>query len=125
MRTNPNGLVQKGEPALVPDGNYPARLVEVFPFANAHGERMGFRFEIDGGLYAGVTVMASAARRESPMGRLAEILRELLGREPTAEELRGGIDQGETIDAGCRIVTREERNRAGLRYSAVVKVMRT
>lgn len=124
MRTNRNGLVRAEAPTLVPDGNYPGRLVEVFPFTNTHGGRMGFRFEIDGGPYAGAMLMASAACSESPMSRLAEILRELLGREPTVEELRHGPAE-DHMGTRCRIVTREDQNRAGVRYSAVAKVMRT
>jgi hypothetical protein len=123
MRTNPDGLVQPEGPNLVPDGEYRARLVAVAPFANAHGERMGFSYKIIGGPHAGVILIQSAARSESPKGKLAAILIDLLGREPTLEELINGPGS-EHIGLGCRIIVAEGRSRSGTRYSAVQQVRR-
>jgi hypothetical protein len=109
--------------SVVPDGEYRARLVAVAPFSNAHGERMGFSFEIDSGPHSGIVLMQSAARSSSPVGRLAALLRDLLGREPTPAELRDGPGL-EQIGLTCRIIAREGRRRSGTKYSAVERVMR-
>ena len=109
---------------LVPDGAYPARLVDVFAFSNTHGDRLGFSYRIEGGPQDGAVLMQSAARSASPHGRLAEILRELLGREPTNAELVGGIER-DRLGLACRIVIREDRNRAGSRFSTVESAKRT
>jgi hypothetical protein len=109
---------------MVPDGEYLARFIAVAPFSNAHGDRLGFSFEIDSGPYAGVVLMQSAALNPSPAGRLAALLRDLLGREPTPADLRDGPGP-EHIGLTCRIIAREGRSRSGTRYSAVERVMRT
>jgi hypothetical protein len=109
--------------AVVPDGKYRARLVAVASFANAHGERMGFSFEIEDGRYAGAVLMQSAARSTSPTGKLVALLRELLGREPTPAELREGPGP-EHIGLTCRIIVAEGRSRSGTRYSAVSRATR-
>lgn len=108
----------------MPDGAYPARLVDVFTFSNAHGDRLGFSYRIEGGPQHGMVLMQSAARSTSPHGRLAEILSELLGREPTEAELLRGIER-DHLGLPCCIVTREDRNRAGAKFSAVESVKRT
>ena len=126
MRTKGNGLVRREAiPAssLVPDGEHPARLAEQFTFANAFGERLGFLYEVEGGPHAGAVLVQSAVRSPSPTGKLAEILRDLVGRDPTPDELLEGIGE-EYLGLPCRVLTREERNRAGKRYSAVQRVSR-
>jgi hypothetical protein len=123
MRTNTDGLVRHKGPKLVPDGEYRARLVAVAPFSNAHGERMGFSYEIAGGPHAGVILVQSAARSESPTGKMAAILLDLLGREPTLDELLNGPGS-EHFGLPCRIIVEEGRSRSGTRYSAVQKVTR-
>lgn len=110
--------------AVIPDGEYRARLVAIAPFSNAHGERLGFSFEITDGTHAGVVLMQSAARSASPSGRLAALLRDLLGRDPTPAELRDGPGLAH-IGLTCRIIAREGRSRSGKRYSAVQQVIRT
>jgi hypothetical protein len=126
MHTNRNGLVRRGGPAApvsVPNGEYPARLVDVVAFTNAHGKRLGFSYEIASGPYAGTVLMQSAAHSTAPQGRLAEILRELLAREPTPDELRHGPGR-DHLGLSCRVVAVGGRNRAGMTYSAVEKVIR-
>jgi len=113
----------KIERAEVPDGEYQARLVAVAPFANAHGERMGFSYEIEGGPHAGVILVQSAARSESPKGKLAAILIDILGREPTLDELLNGPGS-EHIGLTCRIIVEEGRSRSGTKYSAVSRARR-
>jgi len=107
----------------VANGEHSARLVDVFPFANAHGERLGFSYEIQAGPDAGAVLIQSAARSASPTSKVATILRDLLGREPTPDELGAAIGP-ELVGLSCRITAREERNRAGRTYSAVVNVVR-
>jgi hypothetical protein len=126
MRTKGNGLVRAETTpglVLVADGEHVARLVEVFPFANAHGDRLGFAYEIQAGPDAGAVVTQSASRGTSPTGKLAEILRALLGRVPTEAELAQAAGR-QLLGVTCRITTRKERNRAGREYSAVVAVAR-
>jgi hypothetical protein len=126
VRTNRNGLVRPGWPVglvLVPDGEYYARLVDTFAFSNAHGDRRGFSYRIEGGPYDGLVLMQSAARSASPYSRLATILRELLGREPTEDELATGLGR-DCLGLSCRIVAREDRNRAGTPFSTVESVAR-
>ena len=124
MRTKGNGLVQETPTpglALVANGEHAARLLDVFPFTNAHGERLGFTYEIQAGPDAGAVVMQSASRSGSPTGKLADIMRGLLGREPEEGEL-AEFRAIELVGIACRITTHEERNRAGRAYSTVVAV---
>lgn len=102
----------------VVDGLHHARLVGVRRFGNAYGPRIGFHFE----LQTGETVLASAAPSTNPRSRLAELLRGILGREPTEAEL---ADTPETL-AGieCKVLTRTETNRNGKTYSSVITVIR-
>ena len=126
MRTKGNGLVQRIPPptiVLVANGEHLARLVDVFPFSNAHGERLGFAYEIQAGPDAGAILLQSAACSASPTSKLAMIVRDLLGREPTEDELAQGIGR-ELVGVSCRITAREEHNRAGTKYSAVHSVTR-
>jgi hypothetical protein len=109
--------------AVVPDGEYRARLVAVAPFANAHGERMGFSYELASGPHAGAILVQSAARSESPAGKLVAILIDLLGREPTLDELLNGPGS-EHIGLACRIIVAEGRSRSGTKYSAVSRAVR-
>lgn len=123
MRTKRNGLVRREGRILVPDGEYEGRLIDSAPFATARGERMGFSYEIVGGEYAGAILMQSAARSESPTGKLAGLLRELLGREPSSSELRDGPGR-EHIGLACRLNTRQDCTQSGTPFSAVQKVTR-
>ena len=121
MRTKPFLLVQKQASDLVPDGAYPARLVAVRQFGNAYGPRLGFEFELLDGDRAGDLVVASAAPTPSPKGRLAELLRGLLGREPSEHEL---ADPAQTAGMRCRVLIRTESNKSGRTYSNVAAVFR-
>lgn len=120
MRTNPFPFVQK-EPDLVPDGAYPARLATVRQFGNAFGLRIGLDFELLDGELAGTVLTASAAPSASPKGKLADILRGLLGREPTEAEL---LEPVRLTGSRCRVLVRTEANRSGKAYSNVAAVFR-
>jgi hypothetical protein len=98
--------------------------VAVAPFANANGERLGFSYEIADGPFAGSILMQSAACSESPTGKLAALLRDLLGRDPTLAELRNGPGP-EHIGLTCRIIAQEGSTRSGTKFSTVQKVTRT
>lgn len=123
MHSIQNGLVQPEAHILVPAGEYRARLVRVGRFANAHGERLGFSFAIEGGPHAGAVLMQSASCSESPVSKLATLLRDLLGRDPTPAELREGPGL-EQIGMVCRIIAQHGSTRSGSRYSTVQRAMR-
>jgi hypothetical protein len=126
MHTKWNGFVRRElppEPVLVPDGVHPARLVDQYLFSNAFGERVGFVYELTHGAHAGVTVVQSAAFSPAHSSKHASILRDLLGREPTPVELRDGIAHG-LRDAPLKVLTKQECNRSGNRYSRVIAVTR-
>ena len=123
MRTKPDPLVRPPPHVLVPDGEYRARLVAVVPFTNARGARLGLSYRIEDGPHAGTVLGQSAARSASPTGKLAAVLRDLLGREPTVDELRDGPGS-EQIGLACRIIVLEECTRSGSRYSEVQQATR-
>jgi hypothetical protein len=100
---------------LVPEGLYEAALIDVRPFANVHGQRLGLVFEITAGLYRGLELMESAAVTGSPRGKLAEMVRGLGGAEASIEAARN------LIGRHCRIAVRHESNKAGKTYAAVAQ----
>lgn len=105
---------QKGA-ELVPEGLYEAALIDVRPFSNVHGQRLGLVFEITAGLYRGLELMESAAVTGSPRGKLAELVRGLGGADATLEAARN------LIGRHCRIAVRHESNRAGKTYAAIAQ----
>lgn len=102
---------------LVPAGLHEARLVDVRRFGNAHGPRIGFEFE----LACGERLMASAAPSTNSRSKLAELVRGLLGREPSNTELG---DPARVAGWQCKVLVRTESNKAGRQYSHVVTVFR-
>ena len=100
---------------LVPEGLYEAALIDVRPFANPHGQRLGLVFEITAGLYRGLELMESAALTGSPRGKLADMIRGLGGTDGTLEAAR------ELIGRRCRIAVRHETNRTGKTYAAIAQ----
>lgn len=99
----------------VPEGLYEAALIEVRPFANVHGQRLGLVFEIAAGPYSGLELMESAALTGSPRGKLAELVRGMGGADATLEAARS------LIGRPCRIAVRHESNKAGKTYAAVAQ----
>lgn len=100
---------------LVPEGLYEAALIDVRPFANAHGQRLGLVFEITAGLYRGLELMESAALTGSPRGKLAELIRGIGGADVSLTAAR------DLIGRRCRIAVRHENNRAGKTYAAIAQ----
>lgn len=99
----------------IPEGLYEAALIDVRPFNNAHGQRLGLIFEITSGLYRGIELMESAALTGSPRGKLAEMIRGLGGADASLASARG------LIGRRCRIAVRHESNRAGKPYAAIAQ----
>jgi hypothetical protein len=108
-------------PAVVPDGEYRARLVKAERFRTAHGERMRFSYEIESGPHAGAVLDHSAACSESPTGKLAALMRNILDRDPSPEELRDGLGP-QQMGLACRIIAQAGSTRSGLKYSTVQSV---
>lgn len=111
-------LIEALPSCLVAEGLHDARLVNVRRFGNAYGPRIGFEFELEGG----ELLLASAAPSSNPRSRLAELLRGLLGREPTEAELAG--DYVRLQGMSCKVLTRTDNNRTGKTYSNVAAVFR-
>lgn len=116
MRTKAVRCVQK-EADLVPQGAYPARLVAVRRFGNAYGPRVGLDFQ----LQDGAVVTASCSPSASTQGKLAELLRGLLGREPAPGEL---AEPSRLTGTACKVLVRTEATRNGTTYSNVATVFR-
>jgi hypothetical protein len=105
------------EAKQVPAGVYRARVVSVRRFDNAFGPRIGFDFE----LTSGELVQASAAPSQNPNGKLAELVRGILGRDPKPADLSNpacceGLD--------CNVLLRIEANKSGKTYNNVAAVFR-
>ena len=98
------------EMCLVPEGVYPARLVETRAFTNTFGERLGLVFILEGGEFDGVELMESASAKASPRGKLSELLRGM-GSYSTATENQ--------IGQRCQIAVKHETSKTGKRYAAI------
>lgn len=103
---------------LIPEGIYKARLAGVRRFASAFGDRVGFEFEILEGQRAGEVIMQSAAPSVSTKGKLASLVRGILGREPSDNELH---EADTLVGSQCKVLVRQERNREGKTYSAIAQ----
>ncbi len=102
---------------LVPEGMYEAELIDVRPFANVHGQRLGMVFEITAGQHHGAELMEAAALTGSPRGKLADMIRGLGGAEVGLEAARN------LIGRRCRIVVRHESSRTGKTYAAIAQTL--
>ena len=100
---------------LIPEGLYEAALIDVRPFSNPHGQRIGLVFEITAGLHRGIELMESAALTGSPRGKLAELMRGMGGADVSMDAAR------DLIGRRCRIAVRHESNRAGKTYAAIAQ----
>ena len=112
---NRSVLYGSGGVELIPEGLYEAALVDVRPFNNPHGQRIGLVFEITAGLYRSIELMESAALTGSPRGKLAELIRGLGGADVSMDAAR------DLIGRRCRIAVRHESNRAGKTYAAIAQ----
>ena len=120
--TKPNGFVQKGYPpprCVLDDGDYSAEIEDVFTFTNAHGDRLGVSYKVMAGPFAGAVLLQSAAHNAAPSGRMAALLRELLAREPTDDELERGPAPELLRGTRCRVIAATRATRSGTRYTYV------
>ncbi len=104
---------------VVADGVYTATLSKVNSFSNAYGERVGFEFTLD----SGEKVMRSTSPVLSDKGQLANVLRGLLGRDLTSEEMQQGVDAEALVGTVCQVVVRQSRSKAGQVFSNVEAVL--
>jgi len=120
--TKPNGFVQKGYPpprCVLDDGEYLAEIEDVFTFTNAHGDRLGVSYKLTAGPFAGAVLLQSAAHNAAPGGRMAALLREMLAREPTDDELTQGPAPELLRGTRCKVVAVTKATRSGTRYTNV------
>lgn len=103
----------------VPDGIYKAKLSKVNQFSNVYGERIGFEFTLE----SGEKVMRSTSPVLSDKGQLANVLRGLLGRDLTREEMQQGVDAEELVGTYCMVVVRQSTSKAGQVFSNIEAVL--
>ena len=111
-------LYKEGEPELLPEGVYEAVLADVRRFTNSFGERVGLVFTVEGGLYHGTELMEAAALKDSPRGKLAELLRGMGGAEGSL------LAAHELIGRRCHIAVRHEASKAGKTYAAILQTFK-
>lgn len=112
----------KEQADLVPDGSYKAELTKINQFQNAYGERIGFEFTLKDKAVAGLKVMRSTSPQLSASGKLADVLRGILGRELTAAELSKGIDVDSLVGMECGVLVLQARAKNGNIYSNVERI---
>lgn len=103
----------------VPDGIYKAKLSKVNQFSNVYGERIGFEFTLE----SGEKVMRSTSPVLSDKGQLANVLRGLLGRDLTRDEMQQGVDAEELVGTYCMVVVRQSTSKAGQVFSNIEAVL--
>jgi len=109
---------------VVPNGTYPASLTAVRQFENAYGDRVGFEFTLQGGEVDGLTVMRSTSPNLSTKSKLADLLRGLLDRDLTEQELTDGLDVEGLVGIECKVLVLQSRGKQGQVYSNVEQVFR-
>lgn len=107
---------------LVPDGTYKATLSKVTQFDNAYGRRIGFEFTLLDNGVKGKKVLRSTSPNLSASSKLADLLRGLLGRELTAEELKGGVDVEALVGVCCSVLVLRSKSKSGSVFSNVERV---
>lgn len=108
--------------SIVPNGTYKAVLSKVTRFDNAYGTRIGFEFTLQGGAVDGAKVMRSTTPNLSPSGKLADVLRGLLGRDLAPTELENGIDIEKLVGTECGVMVLQSKSKNGNTYSNVERV---
>lgn len=102
---------------LIPEGVYQAELVDVQPFTNSFGQRMGLVFAVIEGDQVGTRLMESAAL--TGKGKLADLVAGMGELRGLAEnELRGMIGNR------CRIMVKHGETRSGRRFASIVSTFR-
>ncbi len=112
----------KENAAIVPDGTYKAALSKVTQFDNAYGQRIGFEFTLQSKGVEGAKVLRSTSPNLSPSGKLADLLRGILARELTADELTKGVDVESLVGAECSVLVLSATGKNGVTYSNVERV---
>lgn len=112
----------KEEPDLVLDGSYQAQLTKINQFQNAYGDRIGFEFTLQDQAVAGLKVMRSTSTQLAASGKLADVLRGILGRELTATELSSGFDVESLLGMNCGVLVLQVTAKNGDTYSNVERV---
>ena len=110
---------------LIPDGTYRAVLSKTNQFSNAYGDRIGFEFTLKDPPVDGQTVMRSTSPVLSPSGKLADILRGMLGRELTIEELKNGLDIEKLVGTECNLLILQAKSKGGMTYSNIERIFPT
>lgn len=108
--------------AVVPDGTYRAALSKVTQFDNAYGSRIGFEFTLQSKGVEGAKVMRSTSPNLSPSGKLADLLRGILARELSADELSEGVDVEALVGIECSVLVLSAKGKNGAAYSNVERV---
>lgn len=108
--------------AAVPDGTYKAALSKVTQFENSYGTRVGFEFTLKGNGVDGAKVMRSTSPNLSPSGKLADVLRGLLGRDLTETELESGLDVEKLVGTICNVMVLKSKGKDGATYSNVERI---
>ena len=108
--------------AAVPDGTYKAELTKVTQFDNAYGQRIGFEFTLQAQGMVGQKVMRSTGPNLSPSSKLADVLRGILGRELTTDELVKGMDVEALVGRECSVLVLSARGKNGNTYSNVERI---
>ena len=107
---------------VVPDGTYRDTLTKVTQFENGYGERIGFEFTLQGKGVDGTKVMRSTSPNLSPSGKLADLLRGLLGRDLKPSETDSGVDVEKLIGTECSVLVLTGRGKNGHAYSNVERI---
>jgi hypothetical protein len=107
---------------VVADGTYRATLSKVTQFENSYGQRIGFEFTLQGKGVDGTKVMRSTSPNLSPSGKLADVLRGLLGRDLKPAETDGGIDVEKLIGTECSVLVLTGKGKNGNTYSNVERI---
>lgn len=112
-------LMKEQEPPMIADGLYAATLVKVSEYANAFGPRVKFEFQLGGGEH----ISKSTAAALSEKGQFVQVVQALIGRDLTASEIDEGINTGTLIGCDCRLLVVQTKNRAGIWFSNIEKVL--
>lgn len=107
---------------LVPDGSYTAELTKINQFKNSYGDRIGFEFTLRDKSVNGIKVMRSTSTQLSEVGKLADVLRGVLGRELSSDELSKGIDIESLIGTECQVLVLKAKSKNSVTYNNVERV---
>ena len=113
---------KSSDAAMVPDGTYRATLSKVTEFENAYGPRIGFEFTLLGAAVEGQMLMRSTSPNLSPAGKLADVLRGMLARDLTPDEMARGIDVEALVGRECSVLVLSAKAKNGNTYSSVERV---